>query len=106
MKPPRRQSFIATPQTPQAMLIPDHGTTPTRRRIERRTHGADDCDFSELEFPSIALRVKSRARGKILTRNGSRGAANKLAKIDPAVVRTVRRMVAKAGEKSAPARTF
>lgn len=29
--------------TPQAMLMPDQGTMPMRRRTERRTHAADFC---------------------------------------------------------------
>jgi hypothetical protein len=37
MNAPTAQSQTRTPVTPQAMLMPDHGTIPTRRIIERRT---------------------------------------------------------------------
>lgn len=41
MKVPNIQSLRGTRQTPEAMLMPDQGTTPTSRKTERRTH-ADD----------------------------------------------------------------
>ena len=97
------------------MLMPDHGITPIRRKIDRRTQGADfefesaSVEFGfelELEPPSRASLVIARARGKALLRNGANGAANKVAKIDPIVVNRVRRRVAYAGENNAPARTF
>ena len=97
------------------MLIPDHGITPIRRKMDRRTQGADfefesaSVEFGfelELEPPSRASLVIARARGKALLRNGANGAANKVAKIDPIVVNRVRRRVAYAGENNAPARTF
>jgi len=102
---PNKQSFIATPHTPHATLIPDHGTMPMRRRIDRRTH-AEDLGFSSLVAPSIALRVMSNARGNILTKKGASGADRRLAKIEPTVVSAVSRSVANHGENSAPARTF
>ncbi len=37
MNAPTAQSQTRTPVTPQAILMPDHGTMPTRRIIERRT---------------------------------------------------------------------
>ena len=37
MNAPTAQSQTRTPTTPQAILMPDHGTMPTRRIIERRT---------------------------------------------------------------------
>jgi hypothetical protein len=40
MKVPNMQSLRDTPQTPHAILMPDHGTTPMRRRTERRTQAA------------------------------------------------------------------
>lgn len=95
--------------------MPDHGMTPMRRKIDRRTHGEDfeleldSEEFSlefELEPPSRASRVIARARGKALLRKGAKGAANKEANIDPIVVNVVRRRVAYAGENNAPARTF
>ena len=105
MKDPIKQSIRGTPQTPQAILMPDQGTMPMRRRIESRIHG-DDFVFSELDAPSIAFRVRSSAFGKNLTTYGANGAARRLANIDPIVVRKVRRSVASAGENRAPARTF
>ncbi len=64
MKEPRRQSSKATPVTPHAMLMPDQGTTPIRRRMERRIHG-DVWEACCSDFvPSRADRVRSRALGK------------------------------------------
>lgn len=37
MRTPAMQSLMGTPQTPLAILIPLHGTTPMRRRMVRRT---------------------------------------------------------------------
>jgi hypothetical protein len=48
----------------------------------------------------------SSARGKKCVRNGARGVANRVAQTEPTMVRAVRRMVAYAGEKSAPETTF
>ena len=79
MKEPKTQSRRATPHTPHAMLMPDQGTMPIRRRMERRTQ-AEECEDDEEEGesfsgddedgdeeagedPSMALRVISRARG-------------------------------------------
>jgi len=108
MKEPSIQSAIATPHTPHAMLIPDQGTTPMRRRIERRTQG-DERDFvpdMEPKSPSRTLRVMSRALGKKYVRNGARGVESSVAQTEPIMVSVVRRMVAEDGEKSAPASTF
>lgn len=108
MNEPSAQSLIATPQTPLAMLMPDQGTTPTRRSTDRRTH-ADDLDFvrvSRCASPSRALRVMSSARGKKREMNGARGMARRVARTEPMVVSAVRRMVAIAGDNSAPATTF
>lgn len=102
---PKKQSIMATPQTPQAMLMPDHGTMPIKRSTDSRTH-ADDFGVSSLVAPSMAFRVMSKARGNIFTKNGANGAASRLAKIDPNVVSRVSKSVASAGENSAPARTF
>lgn len=102
---PKKQSFNATPQTPQAILMPDHGTMPIKRSTDSRTH-AGDFGFSSFVAPSIAFRVMSKARGNILTKNGASGAANRLAKIEPTVVRRVSKSVANAGENNAPASTF
>ena len=110
MKAPSIQSVRDTPQTPQAIFIPDHGTTPIRRRTESRTQ-AEDRGLTELsrsrsESPSRALRVMSSALGKKCDRQGARGVANTVAQTEPTVVRAVRRMVANAGENSAPETTF
>ena len=110
---PSMQSVIDTPQTPHAMLIPDQGTTPMRRSTDRRTH-AEDRGFADLpdvsrsgsESPSRALRVMSKARGKKCVKKGERGVASNVAHAEPIMVRVVRRTVAYAGEKSAPAKTF
>lgn len=72
MNVPSAQSERETPQTPQAILIPDHGTTPIKRSIERRTHAADFDDDLAVEgsislsaFPLSAERVMSNARGNM-----------------------------------------
>lgn len=110
MKAPSKQSVIETPQTPQAMFIPDQGTTPMRRKIERRTQ-VDEVDLMTLsvfEFgsPSNAERVIARARGKNWVRKGARGFESMVAQAEPIVVRVVRSMVARTGGKRTPARTF
>lgn len=99
MKVPLTQSMTETPQTPQAMLMPDQGMIPMSRRMERRTQGEDFATevasvISESEFPSIALRVIVSARGNTLLRNGANGADRRLANTEPIVVRAVRSRVA------------
>lgn len=113
MKAPNIQSVMATPQTPHAILIPDHGTTPIRRRTERRTHAEDrgfdefpNSSRSESESPSRALRVMSNARGKKWVKNGANGVDSIVAHAEPTIVSVVSRIVAYAGENSAPAKTF
>ena len=95
------QSTRETPQTPLAMLIPDHGTTPTRRSTERRTQAGDlgldgdpEGSGSKSESPPRALRVISNARGKSLARKGPRGAESKVAQAEPTVVSALRSTVA------------
>lgn len=111
MKEPRKQSEMATPQTPEAMLMPDHGTTPTSRRIESLTQVEDllfapnDC-ISASASPSKAARVISSAFGKYWVRKGASGDDSIVAQSEPIVVSRVRRSVAKAGENKAPANTF
>ena len=107
MNVPRRQSLRGTPHTPHAILMPDHGTTPTRRRTDRRTQ-AGDVALTAAEFgsPSNATRVNSNARGKKWDKSGASGEERRVAQAEPTVVRDVRRMVAREGEKRAPARTF
>lgn len=90
--------------TPQAILMPDQGTTPIKRSMDKRIHGADE--WSLLLAPSRAERVLSNALGKYRVRKGARGLESIVAQIEPRVVSRVRRRVAYAGEKSAPAKTF
>lgn len=104
IKAPRKQSHTATPHTPQAMLIPDHGTTPMRRRIDSRTHAEELSAFES--SPSSTDRVMANGLGMRRVRNGPRGAASALADSDPNVVSNVRRITASAGGNKAPASTF
>ena len=62
---PRKQSAIETPQTPHAMLRPDQGTTPIKRRIDSRTQtGVLFCEVEvESKSPCRAVFVTARARG-------------------------------------------
>ena len=107
-KVPSIQSARATLQTPQATLIPDQGTTPTRRRKERRTHGDFGRDWLSLPWisPDRATRVMSIAPGEICIRNGANGFESKVAQAEPRVVRVASKTVAGRGENNAPARTF
>ena len=104
IKAPRKQSHTATPHTPQAMLIPDHGTTPTSRRIDKRTHAEELSAFDS--SPSSTERVMASGRGMRCVRNGASGADKALADSDPNVVSIVRSTTASAGGNSAPASTF
>ena len=111
MKVPNMQSVKETPQTPQAILMPDQGTTPINRNMESLTQGADlVLESSSLvgseESPASAFRVISSARGNMYDKKGARGAARRVAHSEPMVVRAVSMMVANAGEKRAPASTF
>lgn len=108
MKDPNIQSTNETPHTPHAMLIPDQGTTPTRRRIESRTQAGDFelVLISDSGSDSNALRARASGRGKKRVRIGARGVARRDANIEPMVVTSVRRSVAHNGERRAPARTF
>jgi hypothetical protein len=97
---PSMESARGTSHTPQAMLIPDHGTTPMRRRTERRTQAGvvfGDSDLPEISGsaePDKALRVISSARGKRLVKKGPSGFESREAHADPSMVRVVSRMVA------------
>lgn len=93
MKVPSIQSLSDTPHTPQAMLMPDHGTTPIRRIMERRTQ-AEDRGLKLSEPPDRALRVMSKARGNRMARYGASGVESRVAHREPSVVRVVRRIVA------------
>jgi len=65
MNVPRKQSAIETPQTPHAMLRPDQGTTPIKRRIDNRIQtGVLFCEVEfESESPCRAFLVTASARG-------------------------------------------
>jgi hypothetical protein len=114
MKAPKTQSPSETPQTPLAILMPDHGTTPTSRKTDKRTHADDlflcvsvvesSCGLSD--SPCNAVRVMSSARGKRYVKNGARGVARRVAHREPMVVSMVRKRVATTGENNAPASTF
>lgn len=99
MKAPRRQSEIATPHTPQAMLIPDQGTTPTRRRTDSRAQVGDFEFFpvDKSDSPSRAMRVICSARGNMRDRDGAKGTHKRVAKIEPSVVNAERSNVARTG---------
>ena len=81
------------------MLIPDQGTTPMRRSIDKRTQagdfGADPAAKSV--SPSSAFRVMSNARGKSLLSTGARGALSAVAITDPTVVKRANSKVANSG---------
>lgn len=107
MNAPSMQSNRGTPETPQAILIPDQGTTPISRRTERRIHA--DCTVEsgfDRDDPWRAARVMSRARGKKCERTGARGAERRVEQAEPIMVRKDRRTTARTGENKAPARTF
>ena len=65
MNVPRKQSVMETPQTPHAMLRPDQGTTPIKRRIDNRIQtGVLFCVVEfESESPCRAFLVTASARG-------------------------------------------
>ena len=108
MNAPRKQSATETPQTPHAMLRPDHGTTPIKRRTERRTQtGVLFCEVEfELESPCRTFLVTVRARGNHRDNIGAIGLDKREERIEPIAVRSVRSRVAQAGWKRAPLRTF
>ena len=64
MKVPRKQSHKPTPRTPQATLIPDHGTIPISRKTVKRTQTGDEALVLALvpESASKALRAKASGR--------------------------------------------
>ena len=64
MKVPRKQSLKPTPRTPQATLIPDHGTIPISRNTVKRTQTGDEALVLALvpESASKALRAKANGR--------------------------------------------
>lgn len=102
---------METPQRPEAMLIADHGTTPTRRKTASLTQAADlvfvpSSFISGSVSPSKLDRVMSRAFGNRYVRYGANGIASSEAHTEPIVVSRVRSSVANAVENSAPANTF
>lgn len=106
MNDPRKQSAMATPQTPHAMLMPDHGTTPTRRKTDNLTQAEDLVFVPSSVSPSRASRVISRAFGNKCVKNGASGVASSVAHTEPIAVRSVRTSVAQVVGNSAPAKTF
>jgi hypothetical protein len=109
MKEPRKQSLEATPHTPQAILIPDQGTTPINLRMDKRTHGAVllcAVEFDMESAPCRALRVAARALGNQADSNGAIGLESNEDMTEPMVVSNVSKTVAQAGWNRAPAKTF
>ena len=112
MNAPTAQSQTRTPVTPQAILMPDHGTTPTRRIIERRTQmGVIDLETPlisgmEGEGPWRADFVRVRALGKKRTTRGPTGVARREERREPPVVMVAWRMVAGMGGSRIPVRMF
>lgn len=112
MNAPTAQSQTRTPVTPQAILIPDHGTIPTRRSIERRTQmgviGLETPLISgvEGEGPWRADFVRVRALGKKRTTRGPTGVARREERREPPVVMVAWRMVAGMGGRRIPVRMF
>ena len=100
MKVPRKQSQMEMPITPQATLIPDQGTTPTKRRMVTRTQ------TGVVASPSNAPRAAFSAFGKKCVMNGAMGVESNVAQIDPRVVRAANTSVASTGGNNAPANTF
>ena len=92
--------------------MPDHGTTPTRRIVERRTQ----MGVLDLEVPLVsgvddsgpwrADLVSARALGKKRTRRGPTGAARSEERREPPVVMVAWRMVAGIGGSKIPVRMF
>lgn len=117
-KAPRKQSHRGIEQTPDAMLMPDHGTTPMRRRIDKRIHAGDwlfvgwvDTRLSsEVEMtsalPCRAALVSASAFGNRWEMSGARGLARRVDKTDPSDVKRVIQMVARIGLSKTPARMF
>ena len=110
-KAPNAQSRNDTPVTPQAIFNADHGTRPIKRKTDRRVQAEVrllefEREVSSFIVPSRALRVRAIGLGKNRVRSGANGMASALERREPIVVRTVIRIVAKIGWKSAPANTF
>jgi hypothetical protein len=113
MNAPTTQSETLNPVTPLAILIPDHGTMPTRRIIERRTQtgvvgGLEEPLMSEVEGegPWRAYFVRMRALGKMRMMRGPTGVARREERREPPAVTVVWRMVAGMGGSKNPVRTF
>ena len=92
MNAPTTESQTLTPVTPHAILMPDHGTMPTRRIIERRTQtgvlGLEEPLIweGEGEGPWRADFVRVRALGKKRTARGPTGVARSEERREPPVV--------------------
>lgn len=108
MNAPKRQSNKDTPVTPQAMLMPDHGTTPMSLNTDNRTQPGDLSlgDVVNASPPSSALRVSASAFGTTCDIIGAKGVANNDDSTDPNAVRKVINNVAHTGGIRTPDSTF
>ena len=112
MNAPTAQSQTRTPVTPHAILMPDHGTIPTRRIIERRTQiGVLDFEVPLISGvgdgpPWRADFVSVMALGKKRMTRGPTGVARSEERRDPPVVMVAWRMVAGMGGSKIPVRMF
>lgn len=106
IKAPTAQCHRLTPQTPQAILMPDHGTTPISRSTLSRAQGEDEDEVEVEAGPSSAERVREIAEGKKRVKRGVRGVARMVESTDPSVVSNVWRRVAGSGGRSVPVKMF
>jgi len=112
MNAPTAQSQTRTPVTPQAILMPDHGTMPTRRMTERRAQtgvlGLEVPLISGVEdgLPWRADFVRVMALGKKRMTRGPMGVARSEERREPPVVMVAWRMVAGMGGSKIPVRMF
>ncbi|CAG8540551.1 11835_t:CDS:2 [Acaulospora colombiana] len=108
-----------TEHTPEAILMPDQGTIPMRRRTERRAHGLEEVEDGDLavddrreavvlvdEVPWRALRVRAMAEGKKRVMMGVSGVAKMVERTEPIVVNVVCKRVAQKGESNVPVNIF
>ena len=108
MNAPNKQSNKETPVTPQAILMPDHGTIPISLSTDRRTQPGDLSRDEAIivSLPSSAFRVSAKAFGKNWEMIGAKGVANNDDSTDPTAVREVMSNVADTGDIRTPDNTF
>lgn len=108
MNAPKKQSNKETPATPEAILIPDHGTTPMSLNTDKRTQPGDFSldEVVSVSPPSSAFRVSSRTFGMACDMKGAKGVANNDDITDPRAVREVISNVADTGDIRTPDNTF